>query len=38
MTGLAAVFIRTQRTISRFEGGILVALYCGFMVVAVLRG
>ena len=38
MTLLAAVFIRSQRTITRAEGGIALALYAAFMVVTVLRG
>jgi cation:H+ antiporter len=35
MTGLAAFFIRTERTISRIEGGIMLALYIAFMAVTV---
>jgi cation:H+ antiporter len=38
MTGLVAVFIRTERTISRVEGGLALALYCGFTVLTVMRG
>ena len=38
MTGLAALFIRSQRTISRVEGGTAVALYALFMTVTVARG
>lgn len=37
MTALAAVFIRSERTISRLEGAIAVALYFGFMAVSVAR-
>lgn len=38
MTGLAAAFIRTERTISRLEGGIALACYVMFTVVTVGRG
>jgi cation:H+ antiporter len=38
MTGLAAVFIRTERTISRLEGGVAVALYAVFTALMVARG
>jgi cation:H+ antiporter len=38
MTALAAVFIRTERFISRSEGGIVVALYVVFAVITVARG
>ncbi len=38
MTGLAAVFIRSQRLITRAEGAVALALYIAFMVVSVLRG
>jgi cation:H+ antiporter len=38
MTGLAAAFIRTERTISRLEGGVAVALYAVFTAVTVARG
>jgi len=37
MTAVAAVFIRSERTISRLEGAIAVALYFGFMAVTVAR-
>lgn len=37
-TLLAAVFIRTERTISRHEGAIAVALYLAFVVTTVVRG
>ncbi|MEO8179511.1 MAG: calcium/sodium antiporter [Deltaproteobacteria bacterium] len=35
MTGLAAAFIRTERTISRLEGALALALYCAFMTFVV---
>ncbi len=35
MTGLGAFFIRTERTISRIEGGLMLALYVAFMAVTV---
>ncbi len=38
MTALAALFIRTERTISRAEGGVAVACYVIFTVVTVVRG
>lgn len=38
MTVLAAVFIRTERTISRLEGGIVLALYIAFAAMTVARG
>lgn len=38
MTLLAALFIRTARTISRVEGLVLLALYAGFTALTVLRG
>lgn len=38
MTGLAAVFIRSARTISRLEGGIAVALYAVFTALTLARG
>ncbi|MCC6551625.1 MAG: calcium/sodium antiporter [Polyangiaceae bacterium] len=38
MTALAAVFIRTERIVSRLEGGVALALYAAFMVIAVVRG
>lgn len=38
MTVVAAIFIRTERTISRTEGAVAVALYVAFAVVTVLRG
>jgi cation:H+ antiporter len=38
MTGLAAVFIRSARTISRLEGGIAVALYAVFTAMTLARG
>jgi Ca2+/Na+ antiporter len=38
MTGVAAAFIRTKRTISRLEGGGAVALYAVFTAVTVVRG
>lgn len=38
MTAVAAVFIRSDRTISRPEGAIAVALYAVFMAVTVARG
>lgn len=38
MTGLAAAFIRTERTISRLEGGVAVALYAVFTALTVARG
>jgi cation:H+ antiporter len=38
MTGLAAVFIRSERSISRFEGGLSLALYGVFTALTVARG
>lgn len=38
MTVLAAVFIRTQRTITRMEGAVALALYVAFTVITVVRG
>ncbi len=38
MTGLAAMFIRTERTISRLEGGAAVALYAVFTALTIARG
>lgn len=38
MTGVAAVFIRSERTVSRLEGAVALALYFGFMVITVVRG
>lgn len=38
MTGLAAAFIRSERSISRMEGALAVALYAVFTVVTVFRG
>lgn len=38
MTGLAAAFIRTERHISRLEGGVAVALYAMFTAITVARG
>lgn len=38
MTALAATFIRTERTISRLEGAVVLALYVVFTVVTVVRG
>lgn len=38
MTALAALFIRTARTITRGEGAVLFALYVAFTAVTVLRG
>lgn len=38
MTGLAAAFIRSERTITRFEGGVVLACYVVFTVVTVGRG
>lgn len=38
MTALAATFIRTERTISRLEGAIVLALYVVFSVAVVVRG
>jgi cation:H+ antiporter len=38
MTGLAAAFIRTERTISRLEGGVAVALCAVFTALTVARG
>jgi len=38
MTGIAAMFIRSERTISRHEGGIAVTLYVAFAVVTIVRG
>jgi Ca2+/Na+ antiporter len=38
MTVMVAVFIRTERTISRVEAGIALAAYVGFVVVSIRRG
>ncbi|MCC6406434.1 MAG: calcium/sodium antiporter [Planctomycetes bacterium] len=38
MTGVAAAFIRSERTISRLEGGLAVALYAVFTALTVARG
>lgn len=38
MTVLAAVFIRTARTISRAEGAVALALYAAYLLILVLRG
>jgi Na+/H+ antiporter NhaA len=38
MTGLAAAVIRTERRISRLEGGVAVALYAMFTAITVVRG
>jgi len=38
MTVLAATFIRTERTISRLEGAVVLALYVVFTVATVVRG
>lgn len=38
MTGLAAAFIRSERTISRLEGGVAVALFAAFTAITVARG
>jgi cation:H+ antiporter len=38
MTLLAAVFIRSERTISRVEGAMALALYAGFTMLALARG
>ena len=38
MTGLAATFVRSERTISRLEGALLVVLYCVFSAVVLVQG
>lgn len=38
MTGLAALFLRSERTLSRPEGALLGVLYAGFVVLTILRG
>jgi len=38
MTGLAALYIRTERLITRVEGAIAVTLYGVFMLVVIARG
>jgi len=38
MTGMAAMFIRSERTISRGEGAVAVSLYIAFAVVTIMRG
>lgn len=38
LTVLAAVFIRTERTISRLEGGTALLLYIGYMLLSIVRG
>lgn len=38
VTGLGALFIRTERTITRVEGGIALTLYVAFVLITVMRG
>lgn len=38
MTLLAAYFIRSERLITRLEGGVMVALYSAFMIATIVRG
>ncbi|MDC0746572.1 calcium/sodium antiporter [Polyangium mundeleinium] len=38
MTGLGALYIRSERTISRLEGALAVGLYVAFTVVTLVRG
>ncbi len=38
MTGLAAAFIRCERSISRLEGGVAITLYAVFTAITVARG
>jgi cation:H+ antiporter len=38
MTVLAAVFIRTERTMTRLEGGLVLLAYGAFMVITIARG
>lgn len=38
MTAIAAIFIRSERTISRQEGAIAVALYLAFTAIVIIRG
>ena len=38
MTGLAAVFIRSERAITRLEGGTVLVLYLIFIAVTIVRG
>jgi len=38
MTGIVAIFIRSERTISRYEGALAVTLYVAFTVVTLMRG
>jgi hypothetical protein len=38
MTVVVASFIRSERTITRFEGGFALALYVAYTTVTLLRG
>jgi cation:H+ antiporter len=38
MTALAALFVRTERTMTRLEGGALLALYVVFSTAVVFKG
>jgi Ca2+/Na+ antiporter len=38
MTALATLFIRSERTVSRAEGGIALALYATYIATTAMRG
>jgi len=38
MTGLAAAFMRTERSISRLEGGLVLILFAAFTAITIVRG
>jgi cation:H+ antiporter len=38
MTALGALFIRTERTITRLEGGVAAALYSAYLAMTIVRG
>lgn len=38
MTALAALFLRTERFVTRLEGGVALALFIGFTVLTIVRG
>ena len=37
LTGMAVLFLRTERVITRTEGGLLVAVYLAFIALLVIR-
>lgn len=38
MTSLAVVYFRTERKVTRFEGGLALACYAGFLAITIARG